>query len=82
MTWLRLILQNLLYFRKANLSILAGVVIGTAVLTGALITGDSVRYSLLRITGDRLGKIRFALHTDDRFFSRELAESLSRDPSG
>jgi len=79
MTRLRLILQNLLYFRKANLSILAGVVIGTAVLTGALITGDSVRYSLLRITGDRLGKIRFALHTDDRFFSRELAESLSRD---
>ncbi|MCK9203569.1 MAG: ABC transporter permease [Bacteroidales bacterium] len=78
MDQLRLIIRNLCFFRKANLTILAGVIIGTSVLTGALIVGDSVRYSLQQITKIRLGKIRFALSTEDRFFRQDLAEELSR----
>ena len=77
MNWIRLILKNLRFYRKQYLAILAGVVISTTVLTGALIVGDSVRYSLTRLTDIRLGKIRYVLQTNDRFFRQELADELS-----
>ena len=46
MNLIRLIRQNIRYFSRSWALTLAGAIIGTAVLTGALITGDSVRYSL------------------------------------
>ncbi|MCK9421590.1 MAG: ABC transporter permease [Bacteroidales bacterium] len=72
-----LIFRNLWFFRKPWLGILAGVVISTAVLTGSLIVGDSVRFSLQQLTVKRLGKIRFALQPGDRFFRQDLAWELS-----
>ena len=72
-----LILRNLKYYRKAYLAILAGTVISTAVLTGALVVGDSVRYSLGQLTDIRLGKTRFAIQSGDRFFRQQLANDLS-----
>ncbi|MEI7500098.1 MAG: ABC transporter permease [Bacteroidota bacterium] len=77
MNWTQLILRNLWFYRKPYLAVLAGVVISTAVLTGALIVGDSVRFSLQRLTDIRLGKIRYALQSDNRFFRQELANELS-----
>ncbi|NTW26666.1 MAG: hypothetical protein HGA37_18350, partial [Lentimicrobium sp.] len=71
-----LILRNLKYYRKAYLAILAGTVISTAVLTGALVVGDSVRYSLGQLTDIRLGKTRFAIEAGDRFFRQQLATEL------
>ena len=56
---------------------MAGVMISTAVLTGALVVGDSVRYSLQRITGVRLGTIGYALQPGDRYFRQELAGEIS-----
>ena len=73
----KLILRNLLYYRKPWLAMLAGVVISTAVLTGALIVGDSVRFSLHRMTELRLGKTRYLLRANDRFFRQELAGAIS-----
>jgi ABC-type antimicrobial peptide transport system permease subunit len=73
----RLIFLNLRFHRKPYLAVLTGVVISAAVLTGALIAGDSVRYSLQRLTDARLGKIRYALQTDNRVFSQELADAIS-----
>jgi len=73
----RLIFKNILFHRKAYLAVLAGVVISTTVLTGALIVGDSVRFSLGRLTDLRLGKIRYALQTNDRFFRQELASDMT-----
>ena len=61
MSLFSLILRNLKYYRKPYLAILAGTVISTAVLTGALVVGDSVRYSLGQLTEIRLGKTRFAV---------------------
>jgi len=59
-----------------------GVAAGTAVLTGALLVGDSMRGSLRQLTLDRLGRIDFAL-LPDRFFRAELADEwagrLERD---
>jgi len=72
-----LILRSLKYYRKAYLAILAGSVISTAVLTGALVVGDSVRYSLGQLTDIRLGKTRFAIQSGDRFFRQQLANDMA-----
>jgi putative ABC transport system permease protein len=78
MSFITLILRNLKYYRKAYLAILAGTVISTAVLTGALVVGDSVKYSLGKLTDTRLGKTRFAIQSGDRFFRQQLASDLSK----
>jgi ABC-type antimicrobial peptide transport system permease subunit len=39
-------LRNAAYFRRGNLPVLLGVAVGAAVLTGALLVGDSLRGSL------------------------------------
>lgn len=77
MSLISLILSNLKHYRKAYLAILAGTIISTAVLTGALVVGDSVRYSLVQLTEVRLGKTRFAIEAGDRFFRQQLASELS-----
>lgn len=74
-----LILKNIRHYRRSWLLTLAGSVIGTAVLTGALITGDSVKYSLARMVDWRLGKTTLALAPSDRYFRAELARELSGD---
>lgn len=57
------------------------VVISTAVLTGALVIGDSVKYSLSQLVDQRLGKVEFAMVTGDRFVRAELANEISRELS-
>lgn len=46
MTFGRLLLRNLRFHWRGNLAVLLGVAVGTAVLTGALLVGDSLRGSL------------------------------------
>lgn len=50
--------------------------VATAVLTGALLVGDSVRGSLRDLTLDRLGKIDFALVTR-KFFREDLVVDIA-----
>lgn len=57
-------------------SVALGAAIATAVLTGALVVGDSVRGSLRDITLERLGAIDQAL-VSDRFFRGQLASELA-----
>lgn len=78
MSLYRFILRDLFHYRKAFLTILCGTILSAAVLTGALILGDSVRYSLKHITDVRLGKIRFILRADGRYFRAALADELGR----
>ncbi|MFO0813038.1 MAG: FtsX-like permease family protein [Gemmatales bacterium] len=73
MTRLTFPIRNLSYFFTANVLLIVGVAIGTAVLTGALLLGDSLKGSLKQLTLDRLGHIESALIAD-RFFSVGLAE--------
>src|SRR5437868_841377 len=46
MTLTQLLRRNLIFHRRGNLAVLLGVAVGTAVLTGALLVGDSLRGSL------------------------------------
>lgn len=76
MTPRRLLLRSLRHHRGILLAVALGVAVGTAVLAGALIVGDSVRGSLRSLTLDRLGKIDHAL-VADRYFRENLADDLA-----
>lgn len=72
----RLVLRSLRHHWRINLAVALGVMAGTAVLTGALLVGDSVRGSLRRLVLDRLGQIDEALLAEG-FFRAELADELA-----
>lgn len=61
------------------MAVLAGTILSTAILTGALIIGDSVKLSLSELVDMRLGKVEYAMQTGDRFVSQELAQSMSEE---
>jgi len=68
--------RALIHHWRVNLAVLLGAAVATAVLTGALLVGDSVRGSLRELTLDRLGLIDSALVTQ-RFFDAGLADRLA-----
>src|SRR5437016_11705955 len=68
-----LTLRNLSYHWRGNVAVLLGMAVGTAVLTGALLVGDSLRGSLAALSDDRLGWVDQAL-TAPRFFHAEIAD--------
>jgi putative ABC transport system permease protein len=73
----RLAKQSLGFYWRTNLGILLTVVVSTAILTGALVVGDSVRYSLRMMVKARLGKTQIALTPQNRFFTAGLANELA-----
>jgi putative ABC transport system permease protein len=77
MTPRSLLLRNLLYHWRANSAVFLGVVVGTTVLTGALLVGDSLRGSLRDLTLHRLGWLQRSLVTT-RFFREKLASEIQQ----
>jgi ABC-type antimicrobial peptide transport system permease subunit len=75
MNLFRLCLRNLVYHGRGNSAVALGVAVGTAVLTGALLVGDSLRGSLHDLTLRRLGWVDQAMITPE-FFREQLAEEL------
>jgi hypothetical protein len=69
---------SLIYFWRINLAVLLGAAAATAVLTGALLVGDSVRGSLRDLTLERLGNIDHAL-VSEKFFGEKLASALANE---
>ncbi len=79
MTQFRLLVRNLLYHARTNAAVVLGVVAATAVITGALIVGDSVRGSLREMSLERLQKIDHVLITP-RFVHEDLSGELAASP--
>jgi putative ABC transport system permease protein len=77
MTFFKLVQKSLVFHWRTNAAVLLGVTVSTAILVGALTIGDSVRFSLLQITFDRLGKTEYVLLTEERFFRAQLGDDLS-----
>lgn len=75
MSLLTLLLRNLTFHVLPHAAICLGVAIGTTVLTGALLVGDSLRGSLRALALERLGSIEAAV-LSDRPFRSELAQAL------
>ena len=76
MTRQQLMMRSLMHYWRTNLAVMLGVIVGTAVIGGALIVGESVRASLRKMTFDRLGKVEFVL-SGPRFFREELAKEIT-----
>ncbi|HCT31305.1 MAG TPA: hypothetical protein DIW31_11385 [Bacteroidales bacterium] len=76
MSIIKFIIQSLKFYWRQHLAVFLGTLISTAVLTGALIVGDSVRMSLTKLVDVRLGNARYALQTGDRFVRAELASEI------
>jgi putative ABC transport system permease protein len=79
MTTLGFVIKSFIHYLRYNLTVTAGVAVSTAVLTGALIVGDSVRHSLEKAAFYRLGKTSCALIAGDRYFTAGLADKLQND---
>ena len=72
----RLIKRSLAYYWQTNLVVVLGVAIAVAVLTGALLIGESVRGSLRDLVSRRLGATD-QLVASTNFFREGLATDLS-----
>ena len=77
MTRFKLVINSFNHYLKANLLVAIGVAISTAVLTGALMIGDSVTYSLKQTVFYRLGSTTHVVSGIDRFFRTDLAKELA-----
>ncbi len=73
----KLILKSAWHYRKLNLTIVLGIALSTAILVGALIIGDSVKYSLQQITVQRLGKTSRVITAGERLFGQQLSIELA-----
>jgi len=75
----RLVKSSLCFYWRTNTGVFLAAVVATAILVGALLVGDSVRYSLKRLVTVRLGKVELALAGQNRFFRAELADDLAAE---
>lgn len=71
-----LIRRSLVFFRRTHVGVVLGAALSTAIIVGALLVGDSVRYSLKRLALARLGNATHALSAGDRFTRAEVAGDL------
>lgn len=76
MKYRTLVFRSLIHYRRTHITVFLGVMVSTAILTGALVVGDSVRHSLKQLALTRLGRTEFALVAEDLFFRAGLAEDI------
>lgn len=69
-------LSTLRYFARSSVAVIVGVALATAVISGALIVGDSVRGSLETLSLERLGGVDHVVR-GPRFFRQSLATELA-----
>ena len=72
-------LRGLIHRWRLNAAVALGAAVATAVLTGALLVGDSVRGSLREMTLGRLGAIDHAVVTGG-FVRDGLADDVAAQP--
>lgn len=72
-------IRNLRFHWRSNLPVLLGALVGTAVLTGALLVGDSLRGSLRARVDRQLNGIQTAW-IGQRFINADIADKLPDRP--
>lgn len=76
-----LLRRNFRFHRRGNFAVFLGVAVGTAVLTGALLVGDSLQGSLRDLTERRLGWVDQVM-MPGRFFNLNLNDLVTQDHNG
>src|SRR4051812_26058390 len=74
-----LVRRNLRHYWRTNAAVVLGVATAVAVLSGALLVGDSVRSSLRDLVLQRLGNTGYAVLSTD-FFREQLADEIKGTP--
>ena len=69
--------RSLVYYRKDSVNLIIIIALLTAVITGSLLTGYSVRTSLKANSGQKLGNTSILISSGLRFFDILLAERIS-----
>ena len=77
MKFIDLIGRSLWFYRRTHAGVIGAAAIATAVLTGALLVGDSVSGTLHRTARLRLGAASVALSGGDNFFRTALGDELA-----
>ena len=72
-----LVQKSLRFYRRISLGVAVAMAVSTAVLVGALVVGDSVRYTLARLVDVRLGQVEYALVGRESFFTDDLVEQIA-----
>ncbi|MCR9295342.1 MAG: ABC transporter permease [bacterium] len=73
--------KSMRYFARSHLALAAGVAAATAVIVGALVVGDTVRYSLRSLVLNRLDNIECLLHARVFFDPQFLNGIQLSDPA-
>ncbi|MEM0969911.1 MAG: ABC transporter permease, partial [Verrucomicrobiota bacterium] len=81
MSYARLLLRSLQHTPGLHLALVLGVALTSAIISGSLIVGDSVKASLQKNHESRLSQATWALVGGERFFTAELADRLSTSAS-
>ncbi|MEN6337212.1 MAG: FtsX-like permease family protein [Phycisphaerales bacterium] len=82
MSFWRLVARSAGFYWRTNAAVVLAVAVATAVLTGALAVGDSVRYTLRQGLETRLGDVEFAMTPHGRYFRSDLARDLESRVGG
>ncbi|MDZ4287548.1 MAG: FtsX-like permease family protein [Prosthecobacter sp.] len=80
MTLASFILQSARHYWRGHIGLLFGAFLASAVLSGSLLVGDSVRASLRRVAHLRLGQVESGVLGGDRWFSESLARGVKATP--
>ncbi|GEP45278.1 FtsX-like permease family protein [Brevifollis gellanilyticus] len=80
MTLSRFVLSSARHYWRGHLGLLLGAFLASAILSGSLLVGDSVRASLRRVAELRLGKVQSGLLGGDRWFTADLAKKAGSEP--
>ena len=69
--------RSLWFYRRTHAGVIGAAAVATAVLTGALLVGDSVTGTLREVAHLRLGDTTLAMASGDRFFRAELGPQIA-----
>lgn len=75
----QLLIKSLVFYRRSFAGVILGMALTCAIVIGALAVGDSVKASLEKLSGERLGQIEHAMTPRDRFVREALVEELHQN---
>lgn len=75
------LLQNIRFYRRYYLLAGLAVMLASAVITGSLIIGDSVTYTLVQRVNERLQKIQTIVSAGSGYLSDSMSDTIPSRPS-
>lgn len=78
MTVFGLVFRSLRHYWRLHLAVGIGVALTAAILSGALVVGDSVKESLRRNAAARIAKVETVVIGGERFFTADLATRVGQ----